>query len=51
MRRNEGTPIKKYFDEFNSIIMDLNNININIDNEDQTLIVFVFITIFLWGFY
>ncbi|XP_073112178.1 uncharacterized protein [Elaeis guineensis] len=39
LRMNEGMPIKEHLDEFNSIIMDLKNIDIDIDSEDQALIV------------
>lgn len=38
-RMSEGTPIKQHLNEFNSLIIDLNNINIKIENKDQTLIV------------
>ncbi|KAK6786936.1 hypothetical protein RDI58_015461 [Solanum bulbocastanum] len=36
---NEGTPVKTHLDEFNSIIMDLRNVDIKIKSEDQNLIV------------
>jgi transposase InsO family protein len=39
LRMNEGTPIKSHLDEFNSIIMDLKNVEVKIDDEDQALIV------------
>lgn len=35
----EDTLIKQYLDEFNSIIMDMNDIDIKIDNKDRDLIV------------
>lgn len=38
LRMNEDIPIKQYLDEFNSIIINLNSIDIKLDNEDQTLI-------------
>ena len=36
LKMEEGTPLSQHFDAFNTIIMDLNNINI--DDEDQALI-------------
>lgn len=36
---SEDTPIKQHLDEFNSVIMNINCIDIKIDKEDQTLIV------------
>lgn len=36
---SEDTPIKQPLDEFNSVIMNINCIDIKIDKEDQTLIV------------
>lgn len=39
MRISECTLIKQHLDKFNSIIMNLSNIDIKIDNEYQTLIV------------
>src|SRR3954470_6575480 len=35
----EGTPVKQHLDVFNSIIMDLGNIDIKVESEDQALIV------------
>src|SRR3954467_10377517 len=35
----EGTPLKQHLDVFNSIIMDLGNIDIKVESEDQALIV------------
>src|SRR5438270_10931187 len=35
----EGTPLKQHLDVFNSIIMDLENIDIKVESEDQALIV------------
>src|SRR4051812_47375899 len=34
----EGTPVKQHLDEFNSIIMDLKNIDIKIESEDRAMI-------------
>src|SRR3954463_12760581 len=39
LRMVEGTPVKQHLDVFNSIIMDLGNIDINHESEDQALIV------------
>src|SRR3954462_15254858 len=39
LRMVEGTPVKQHLDVFNSIIMDLGNINITVESEDQALIV------------
>src|SRR3954466_11807943 len=39
LRMDEGTPMKQHLDVFNSIIMDLGNIDIKVESEDQTLIV------------
>src|SRR3954464_11368838 len=39
LRMVEGTPVKQYLDVFNSIIMDLGNIDITVESEDQALIV------------
>src|SRR4051812_3952496 len=39
LRMDEGTPIKQHLDLFNSIIMDLENIDIKVESEDQALIV------------
>ncbi|XP_070006880.1 retrovirus-related Pol polyprotein from transposon TNT 1-94 isoform X1 [Nicotiana sylvestris] len=39
LRINEGTPVKTHLDEFNSIIMDMKNVDIKIESEDQALIV------------
>lgn len=38
LRINEGTRVKTHIDEFNSIIMELKNIDIKIESEDHTLI-------------
>src|SRR2546430_16908066 len=35
---DEGTHVKQYLDVFNSIIMDLENIDIKVESEDQALI-------------
>src|SRR3954467_10097874 len=34
-----GTPMKQHLDVFNSIVMDLGNIDIKVESEDQALIV------------
>src|SRR5436190_11611011 len=39
LRMVEGTPLKQHLDVFNSIIMDLGNIDIKVESEDQALIV------------
>src|SRR4051812_4922521 len=39
LRMDEGTLMKQHLDVFNSIIMDLGNINIKVESEDQALIV------------
>src|SRR3954462_4389371 len=39
LRIVEGTPLKQYLDVFNSIIMDLGNIDIKVESKDQALIV------------
>src|SRR3954470_16560882 len=39
LRMDEGTPVKQHLDVFNSIIMDLRNIDIKDESEDQALIV------------
>src|SRR5256886_17428717 len=39
LRMVEGTPLKQHLDVFNSIIMDLRNIDIKVESEDQALIV------------
>ncbi|KAF7815134.1 Retrovirus-related Pol polyprotein from transposon TNT 1-94 [Senna tora] len=39
LRMIEGTMVKSYLDEFNSIIMNLKNVDIKIEDEDQAVIV------------
>src|SRR4051812_45355598 len=39
LRMVEGTPVKQHLDVFNSITMDLGNIDIKIESEGQALIV------------
>lgn len=39
MRMNESTLIKQHFYGFNSIVMNLNNIDVKIDNKNQMLII------------
>ncbi|KAK4718142.1 hypothetical protein R3W88_016480 [Solanum pinnatisectum] len=39
----EGTLVKTHLDEFNSIIMDLKNIDIKIESEDQAIIMLCFL--------
>src|SRR4051812_32485462 len=39
LRMVEGTSVKQHLDEFNSIIMNLGNIDIIVESEDQALIV------------
>ena len=39
LNMEEGTSLSQHLDYFNSIIMDLNNIDVKIDDEDQALIV------------
>ncbi|KAH9723371.1 retrovirus-related pol polyprotein from transposon TNT 1-94-like protein [Citrus sinensis] len=36
--REEGTTMKNYLDEFNKLILDLENVNINLEDEDIALI-------------
>src|SRR5436190_21808425 len=38
MRMEEGSAVKRHLDAFNSIIMDLGNVDIKVDSEDQALI-------------
>src|SRR5438045_8915119 len=57
LQMNEGTPVKQYLDVFNSIIMDLGNIDIKVESEDLALIVLcllpasyeTFVDTFLYG--
>ena len=37
LRMSEGAAIKGHIEEFNSIVMDLENVDIKIDDEDQAL--------------
>ena len=37
LRMAEGTSIKGHIEEFNSILTDLENVDIKIDDEDQAL--------------
>src|SRR3954471_4876543 len=38
LRMEEGSAVKKHLDAFNSIIMDLGNVDIKVESEDQALI-------------
>src|SRR4051812_5811666 len=38
LRMGEGSAVKGHLDAFNSIIMDLGNVDIKVDSEDQVLI-------------
>src|SRR3954470_8632181 len=38
LRMEEGSAVKEHLDVFNSIIMDLGNVDIKVDSEDQDLI-------------
>jgi len=38
IRMVEGTPIQSHLDEFNSIILDLENIDVKIDDEDKAVL-------------
>src|SRR3954471_14415313 len=38
LRMEEDSAVKGHLDAFNSIIMDLGNVDIKVDSEDQTLI-------------
>src|SRR3954466_6654801 len=40
LRMDEGTPVKQHLEVFNSIIMDLGNIDIKVESEDQVLFFF-----------
>ncbi|KAE9601143.1 putative RNA-directed DNA polymerase [Lupinus albus] len=40
-RMVEGTPIQTHLDDFNSIIIDLQNIDINIEDEDKVVLLVV----------
>ena len=37
----EGSPIKNYIDEFNSIIFDLESLNTKIEDEDKVILLVV----------
>ena len=37
LRMNEGASIKVHIEEFNSIVTDLENVDVKIDDEDQAL--------------
>ena len=39
----ESTPIQSHLDEFNSIILDLENIDVKIDDEDKAVLLVVFL--------
>jgi len=41
LRMSEGTPIQYLLDEFNSIIIDLENLDVKIDDEDKVVLVIV----------
>ncbi|KAL6521554.1 hypothetical protein OROGR_018123 [Orobanche gracilis] len=41
IRMVEGTPIQSHLDEFNSIIMDLENLDIKIEDEDKVVLLVV----------
>jgi len=41
IRMVEGTPIQSHLDEFNSIILDLENIDVKIDDEDKAVLLVV----------
>jgi len=43
IRMIEGTPIQSHLDEFNSIILDLENIDVKIDDEDKVVLLVVFL--------
>ena len=38
LRMKEGSVVKEHLDAFNSIIMDLGNVDIKVDSKDQALI-------------
>jgi len=38
LRMSEGTPIQSHLDEFNSIIIDLENLDVKIDDEDKVVL-------------
>lgn len=37
----EGTPIQSHWDEFNSIIIDLENLDIKIDDKDKVVLLII----------
>ncbi|KAG6502742.1 hypothetical protein ZIOFF_035029 [Zingiber officinale] len=41
LRMQEGTPIQSHLDEFNSIIIDLENLDIKIEDEDKAVLLIV----------
>ena len=41
LRMTEGTPVPSNLDEFNSIIIDLENLNVKIDDEDKVVLLIV----------
>ena len=41
LRMSEGTPIQSHLDEFNSIIIDLENLDVKIDDEDKAVLLIV----------
>ena len=38
LRMSEGNPIQSHLDEFNSIIIDLENLDVKIDDEDKAVL-------------
>ena len=41
LKMAEGTPIQTHLDEFNSIIVDLENLDIKIDDEDKAVLLII----------
>ena len=44
LRMSKGTPIQSHLDEFNSIIIDLENLDVKIDDEDKAVLLIVFLS-------
>ena len=40
-RLDEGTPVQKYLNEFNSILVDLKSLNVKVKDEDKAILLVV----------